>query len=70
MKSGMFSRRGFQALLVVMGLGLLLPAVTRGEAMLQYFNTTWKDMTDKIPELAEAGYFLTEAGKVCRLPLG
>lgn len=56
MKSGMFSRRGLQALLVVMGVGLWLPAVSRGEAMLQYFNTTWKDMTDKIPELAEAGY--------------
>lgn len=26
------------------------------ETMLQYFNTTWKEMADKIPELAEAGY--------------
>jgi glycosidase len=28
----------------------------RGEAMLQYFNTDWRDLTAKIPELAEAGY--------------
>lgn len=26
------------------------------EAMLQLFNTSWRDMADKIPELAEAGY--------------
>ncbi len=24
--------------------------------MLQYFNTSWRDITDKMPELAEAGY--------------
>ena len=27
-----------------------------GEAMLQYFNTSWKEITDRMPELAEAGY--------------
>ena len=27
-----------------------------GEAMLQYFNTSWKEIESKIPELAEAGY--------------
>ena len=27
-----------------------------GEAMLQYFNTPWREITRKIPELAEAGY--------------
>jgi hypothetical protein len=28
----------------------------RGEAMLQYFNTSWAEITRKMPELAEAGY--------------
>lgn len=27
-----------------------------GEAMLQYFNTNWSEITRKMPELAEAGY--------------
>ena len=34
----------------------LLPNFTRGEAMLQLFNTSWKDLAAKMPELAEAGY--------------
>ena len=28
----------------------------QGEAMLQYFNTDWTEITRKMPELAEAGY--------------
>src|SRR5829696_834457 len=28
----------------------------RGEAMLQLFNLTWEQVTEKIPEIAEAGY--------------
>lgn len=28
----------------------------RGEAMLQYFNTDWAEITRKMPEIAEAGY--------------
>jgi glycosidase len=28
----------------------------RGEALLQYSNTTWREITEKIPEIAEAGY--------------
>ena len=28
----------------------------QGEAMLQYFNTDWTEITGKMPELAEAGY--------------
>jgi len=28
----------------------------RGEALLQYFNTSWAEITRKMPELAEAGY--------------
>jgi len=35
---------------------LLLPPAAQGEAMLQYFNTGWAELTRKIPELAEAGY--------------
>lgn len=27
-----------------------------GEAMVQYFNTNWREITQKMPELAEAGY--------------
>ena len=27
-----------------------------GEAMLQYFNTSWREIESKMPELAEAGY--------------
>ena len=56
MKSSCFSWRGWQAGLVGLWLAGLLPSVSSGEAMLQYFNTSWKEMTDKIPELAEAGY--------------
>lgn len=29
---------------------------TRAEFMVQYFNTNYEELTDKIPELAEAGY--------------
>src|SRR4051812_21439073 len=28
----------------------------RGEAMVQYFNTDWNEIAQKMPELAEAGY--------------
>ena len=31
-------------------------ASARAEAMLQYFNTDWREITARIPELAEAGY--------------
>ncbi|NCA82086.1 MAG: hypothetical protein EOM72_05010 [Opitutae bacterium] len=30
--------------------------VSGGEAILQYFNTSWPELTRRIPELAEAGY--------------
>jgi len=33
-----------------------LVATAWGEAMLQYFNTTWREIEAKLPELAEAGY--------------
>ncbi len=32
------------------------PQEARAEAMLQYFNTSYAEITDKMPELAEAGY--------------
>ncbi|MFZ4765984.1 MAG: alpha-amylase family glycosyl hydrolase, partial [Roseimicrobium sp.] len=31
-------------------------ATARAETMLQYFNTSWVEITQKLPELAEAGY--------------
>jgi Glycosyl hydrolase family 57/Alpha amylase, catalytic domain/Bacterial TSP3 repeat len=42
----------------LLGICLLgvLPSASFGEAMLQYFNTSWKEMSDRMPELAEAGY--------------
>ncbi|NQY32657.1 MAG: hypothetical protein HRT56_05750, partial [Coraliomargarita sp.] len=35
---------------------LLIARFASGEAMLQYFNTSWAEITRKMPELAEAGY--------------
>ena len=32
------------------------PCAVRGEAVLQYFNTSWKEIERRIPEVAEAGY--------------
>ena len=34
----------------------LIPSLSFGEAMLQYFNTSWVEITRRMPELAEAGY--------------
>ncbi|MCU0750814.1 MAG: alpha-amylase family glycosyl hydrolase, partial [Akkermansiaceae bacterium] len=34
----------------------LLVHAARGESMLQYFNTSWAELTRKMPEIAEAGY--------------
>src|SRR5581483_7183769 len=34
----------------------VLPSRSHGEAMLQYFNTSWNSIAQKMPELAEAGY--------------
>jgi hypothetical protein len=49
----------YRALLGALGCALLLalgmlPA--RGEAMLELFNVSWSDLTQKMPEIAEAGY--------------
>ena len=35
---------------------LLLAPVVRAEVILQYFNTSWRELTYKLPELAEVGY--------------
>ncbi len=35
---------------------LMSPLFACGEAMVQYFNTSWAEITARIPELAEAGY--------------
>ncbi|MEO8043840.1 MAG: alpha-amylase family glycosyl hydrolase, partial [Spartobacteria bacterium] len=43
---------GFIALAV---LGLFARQA-QGEAMIQYFNTDWNEIAQKMPELAEAGY--------------
>ncbi|MDX6766432.1 MAG: alpha-amylase family glycosyl hydrolase [Candidatus Methylacidiphilales bacterium] len=50
--------RPFGALLVACGLlfTCFAPRPARAEAMLQYFNTSWAEITRKMPELAEAGY--------------
>lgn len=42
--------------LVVSLLFTCLSGPVRAEGMLQYFNTEWKEITRRIPELAEAGY--------------
>src|SRR6202521_837225 len=39
-----------------MALSFFGAASARGEAMLQYFNTSWNEIALKMPELAEAGY--------------
>ena len=46
------SRRILPAIL----LGCCLSAIASAETMLQYFNTSWAEITRKMPELAEAGY--------------
>ena len=57
MKSGEFVRHGWKRALAGLCLaGGLVPGFARGEAMLQYFNTTWKEIAERMPELAEAGY--------------
>ena len=50
--------KAFRLRLIAPSLGLLLilTGAVRAEVMLQYFNTSWSEITDKMPELAEAGY--------------
>lgn len=37
-------------------IGGQLTSTARGEVMLQYFNTTWLEIAQKMPEVVEAGY--------------
>ena len=53
----MKARPSFLIPLFALAVALIaLPCTGRGEAMLQYFNTSWNDIAAKMPELAEAGY--------------
>ena len=56
MKFSEIVRRGKQVLAGWCLAGVLLPGLARGEAMLQFFNASWNEIADKVPELAEAGY--------------
>ena len=51
-------RKQFSVCLPLAGILLTLcfGRASFGEAMLQYFNTDWAEITRKMPELAEAGY--------------
>ena len=40
----------------LLALYLFVASSLRGETMVQYFNTSWAEITSKMPELAEAGY--------------
>lgn len=42
--------------LAALGMWLACTTTTHAEAMLQLFNLTWNQISDKMPELAEAGY--------------
>jgi len=46
----------FRSLFLALVMLLGAEAAVRAEAMLQYFNTSWTEITEKMPELAEAGY--------------
>lgn len=41
---------------LLLGLGLAGVSLARAEAMLELFNVKWTDLTQKMPEIAEAGY--------------
>src|SRR5947208_2931437 len=42
--------------LLGLSLGLSVAASTRAEVILQYFETDWSEIYQRIPEIAEAGY--------------
>lgn len=43
-------------LLLMLAMAMVAPVRVRAEAILQYFNTSWREITEKMPEIAEAGY--------------
>ena len=56
MRSRRYSWRGAGRGFAAACLAGLLPTMAAGEAMLQYFNASWNEIAEKVPELAEAGY--------------
>ncbi|HOW96433.1 MAG TPA: alpha-amylase family glycosyl hydrolase [Kiritimatiellia bacterium] len=50
------STRSIRAATVAFSLLLLASLSAPAEVALQYFNNTWNEIADKLPELAEAGY--------------
>lgn len=46
----------FGGMALLLALAVISAASLRAETMLQYFNTSWVEITNKMPELAEAGY--------------
>lgn len=55
MRMKSFSRKRWRILLLLAA-GLWAGRAADAEVMIQLFNTSWKDMADKMPELSEAGY--------------
>jgi hypothetical protein len=50
-------RPGCFRLILALVAGMLVATVpVRAEVILQYFNVSWKELADKMPELAEVGY--------------
>src|ERR1041384_4366262 len=45
-----------KTLFIALVVGVSVAPRSHGEAMLQLFNLTWNQISDKMPELAEAGY--------------
>jgi glycosidase len=54
-KSMRYAMRGAVCGFLAVFSALLAPA-SHAEVVLQYFNTSWKEIADKMPELAEVGY--------------
>src|SRR5258706_9878619 len=42
--------------IIALALGMVFGQQARAEVILQYFNTSWNEITTRMPELAEAGY--------------
>jgi len=51
-----FDGRGAAAVFAILAAMTIAPRTMRGEAMLELFQMTWPQVTQKMPEFAEAGY--------------
>src|SRR5436309_12309181 len=49
-------RSCWKCVLAGVALGFWLAAPTRGEVILQYFESDWNEIYQRLPEIAEAGY--------------